>query len=142
MTQQLRATQIASLAGMIIVLLLAFGLDRALLFVMEENSITFLPSYPVLWAYPVANLVLAISLLVLFWLVAVKSERSKLVAAIFLGVGALMLFAPLIYFTAAFANLKVIDYLMPEKLLYHTGAFIAAIGLLALILPKHGTANF
>ncbi|CAG0926879.1 hypothetical protein TFLX_00244 [Thermoflexales bacterium] len=131
-----RSTQLISLIGLISVLLLAFGLDRAILFLREENSRTFTLGDILLWAYPLANWVLAICVLMLFWIVVVSGERSKFVAMVFLVVGLPMLFVPLIYFTPAFAGLNLIDYLLPDKLLYHAGGFIAAIGLLRLILGR------
>jgi hypothetical protein len=141
LTQRHRSIQVTSLAGMIIVLLLAFGLDRVILFLKEENARTFASGYALLWTYVLANLALAICLLLLFWIVAFRSERSKLVAVIFLIIGVSMLLAPVLYFMPAFAGLNLADYLLPDKLLYQVGAFMAAIGLLSLILPRQKIIN-
>ncbi len=141
MTQRHRSTQIIPLAGMIIVLLLAFGLDQVILFLREENARTFTLAYALLWVYVLANLVLAVCVLVLFWLAAVRGERSKPVAVIFLIIGLLMLLAPVLYFTPAFASLNLTYYLSPDKLLYQAGGFVAVIGLLSLILPRYKAVN-
>ncbi len=141
MAQRSRSTQIVPLAGMVIALLLAFGLDRVILLLREENARALTAGYALLWTYVLANLVLAICLLMLFWIIAARGERSKLVAVIFLIVGIPVLFAPVIYFTPAFAGLNLTDYLLPDTLLYQAGVFMAAIGLLSLILPRQKIVN-
>jgi hypothetical protein len=81
-----------SLAGMLVVLVLAFGLDIAVAFLRVENARTF-DFWRFLWLFYIVELAFAISIVAFGWLFLSKSSQSAAVSSIVLIIGLLMVFS-------------------------------------------------
>jgi hypothetical protein len=127
--------KLTSLAGMLAVLILAYGLERGLHELQLIATRTF-NAAPFAWTSVLANLALAGALLALAWFTLRQGERSRWVALIFLLVGALLVFAWPI-FVSTLVRILPLDprYLAPGSRLVYASAFIAAIGAFNLLRP-------
>ena len=133
--------RMSSLVGLIVTLIIAYGLDRWLAALKKSAEASF--NFATLaWGYTATNLIMAGVLLTLSWFVVFR-DRSKFVSSIFLVVGLL--------FSVAFPNLI---FLFPGKtiipaasllgrLIYYAGsnlhftyAFITIIGVVGLFFKE------
>ena len=127
-----------SLVGLMIVFVIAFGLDQGIYALRRyaENSLDFQPLF-VLMTF--GNIVLAGSLLALAWYIYLKAERNRIIAALFLISGGLTALYP-----AAFILLNsggnmpdlfrsMFLYLTPDTRLHFAAAFVTMIGMMDLI---------
>ncbi len=121
------ATDPIALAGMAGTLAAAFGFDRWIESLRVAASRTPVRAPWPLWPSSAANLVLAGCLVTLAWFVTCRSKRSKLVAAIFVVVGLLVVLLS-----------STIGSMVPLFRTGYTGAFILATGVLNLILIYQG----
>ncbi len=133
------------LAGLIVALVGIHGLGIARRVMQSAASRTF-ESGPLMWFYAAYNLLFAAAMLGLAWLVCGWQPRSKLVAAIYLSVGVLLVLS------APARMLPLRNIVPPLAWLLNTsgfaqdpatgpvlaGAFIALSGLIAL-LPRRRT---
>lgn len=130
-------SNLLSLISMFLILLLSMGLDQWLHFLKANNSASFQLDQLILWTSALVFLILSISLLGLFWYLHFRAERSRLIAAIFLFTGLILIFLPaatMTSFGSLFPSLS--QNLAPGSPLFISSAFIAAIGVLSLLLPR------
>jgi hypothetical protein len=81
-----------ALIAMIITFLWAYGLDLLIRFLNSSIVYTFTPPRFIFLVYPIANLLLAASLLLLFWYVSFRAARSRFVSLTFIVTGLVLLF--------------------------------------------------
>jgi len=143
MTDQKRnVASIISVAGLIVTLGGARGLDAMIAALGHINAETFWLPLAILWAYSIANLVLAALSLLLFWLVFNRAPRSVWVAVVFVLVGLFIVTYPILFYAPGFCCwAHPLDVLLTNLLPFpsHTftaGGIIAIIGLFALVLPR------
>jgi hypothetical protein len=130
-------SNLLSLLSMFLSLLLSMGLDQWLHFLKANNSASFQLDQLILWTSALVFLILSISLLGLFWYLHFRAERSRLIAAIFLFTGLILIFLPAATMTSFGALIPSISQnLAPGSPLFISSAFIAAIGVLSLLLPR------
>jgi hypothetical protein len=130
-------SNLLSLLSMLVVLLLSLGLDQWLRFLKANNSASFQLDQLILWTNALVFLILSISLLGLFWYLHFRAERSRLIATIFLFTGLILIFLPAATMTSVGALFpSVSQILAPGSPLFISSAFIAAIGVLSLLLPR------
>jgi hypothetical protein len=124
-----------SLAGLTAVLLMAYGFERWSLLLRQRGADT-LTLTPFLWLASIANLLLAVALLLLAWFVTNRANRSRFVSLIFIVVGLLITFATAITFSATsrLLPLGIMEYLTPNSRVVYAAAIIAATGIAGLIL--------
>ncbi|MGA9397342.1 MAG: hypothetical protein WBV22_03690 [Anaerolineaceae bacterium] len=130
-------SQIVSFAGLGFTFVLAYGCDRWIESLRAELAEMFnISSF--LWQTGVANLLLAVALLLLTWYVIYWGNRSKLVSAVFLLVGLAVTFATALEmsFASTLPPLGIMEFLMYNSHVVYVAAFIAALGLAGLILPR------
>ncbi len=129
--------------GMFGTMLVAYGLDRWILSARERGIRTLTPA-PYLLSTITADLILAVLLLGLAWLILYRDKRSKVVAfCLFsIGLGITMFPVALSYvpglfaflFTPEFRALRVtLIYSAPNSHLISASAFISMTGLLGLV---------
>lgn len=121
---------------MVAAIVLAFGMDRLFEYLREKNAETFNLNYAILWFYPVVNLVLALCLLALIWYMLVRVGVDKIMLAVYLVIGLIILiYVPLVMTTGILAQQtqSLLVILMPGSRVYWVGAFLTAIGLIGLI---------
>lgn len=124
--------QTVAIAGMLLVLPVAYGLDRWLEQVEAEATRTFVMA-PVVETAVLANLILAALWLGLAWAALATLGRSRLLPLLYLVVGGLVVGAPITavrgWLPGAFLNITG-----PASRLGMTGAFLVAIGI-GLLIP-------
>lgn len=129
-----------SIIGMMVVLGIAYGLDALMVSLARRNSQTFTLSYVILWSHVFGSLVLAATLLFLFWFAFSRVPRSAWIAALYLVVGLFFGFFPVMYYLPAIGSWMPHFFVM---VLYSSssytplaGSFIAITGLFMLVLPR------
>jgi len=140
--KECRMSQIVSFSGLVITFVLAYGCDRWVESLRAEMTGTFnISSF--LWQTGVANLLLAIALLLLTWYVIFWVNRSKLVSAVFLLVGLAVTFATAMEmsFASTLPPLGIVEFLTPNSHVVYVAAFIAALGLAGLVLPMRAASK-
>jgi hypothetical protein len=122
--------------GMIVVLLVAYGLERGLEELRMITARNF-DATPFLWVSSIANLLLAGLLLTLSWLINFRSERSWFIALMFLIVGTVIAFSLAIAdLTHIALFIPILRYVSPDSRLVYAAAFIAVVGAFNLIPRK------
>ena len=84
-------SSIVSVAGAVIILILAFSFDNAIDYLKVLNGRTFAITPILLWVYPLSDLVLAICLLSLFRYVNFRSTIHPSISIILVLIGLLVL---------------------------------------------------
>jgi hypothetical protein len=131
-----------SVVGLVVLLVIARGLDAFMLYVRQHMALIRNPPYDfVLWTPALSSLLLASLLLLLFWFVLTRAPRNVWIAALYLLVGVYLAFFRVLYFVPAISGWlpPVLYGLLPSATSYTmlAGSFIAIIGLFTLILPRH-----
>jgi hypothetical protein len=130
-------SKIKSFAGLVITFGIAFGCD---LWVesLRRNLTLNSDISAFLWQAGIANLLLAIALLLLTWYVLFWVKRSKLVSAIFLLFGLVITFVSAleISFASTLPPLGVVEFLTPNSHVLYAAAFVAILGLAGFFLPR------
>ncbi len=129
-----------SLAGMIVVLALAFGLDIAVAFIRAENERSFdIGLWRLIALFDIAELGFATSIVAFGWLFLFKGAKSAMVSTIVLIVGLLLFFSWPLW---VLLDLAVESFLgpfgrfaiaLPLTYLFHTGALFAVMGTAGLL---------
>jgi hypothetical protein len=130
-------TNIISLAGLVIVFILAYSFDRWIV-AFQQAAARASAIASSLWLSSIANLILVGALLLLAWFVDFRAIRSKLVSATFIVVGLLITFALALIF-AIFSTLPplgIAEYLVPTSRVVFVAAFISVVGGVGLIPRK------
>ena len=136
MTNENAIRRLLLISAMIALLLLAFLFD----FIMRGMQISnyeggFALEPMMVLMFPFLELVIVLGCLGLFRYVFSNPERSRLVAALFLIFGLLVLaITPLLYFLMVPVDFYVlVDFTQPGTYLFQTAAMLAATGLLSLV---------
>jgi hypothetical protein len=132
-----RLVKIAALAGMLVILAMAFEIDHLDRVLQIESELYFNP-LPLLWLYQLADEILAAGLLLLAWFVIFKG-KSSLVSGIYLATGLFIgLYNPIIFSLriSAVSSSGLASVLMPGNRVTLTGAFLTITGLSGLILRR------
>jgi hypothetical protein len=128
------------LVGMVIILAVTFGYEGWKAAAIQRNIVTFSGGMIILQSQLVAALVSMGALMMLFWWVMARTVRSGWVGVVFLIIGGGAVAYPYLYlanvFIDPFAFSIFRDALLPGSLLFTTGAGVAMIGLLSLVLPR------
>ncbi|MGD0611973.1 MAG: hypothetical protein ABSB41_10700 [Anaerolineales bacterium] len=134
-----------SLIGMILTLAVAYGLDRLIQFVGYENTelFTYFSGIAFTWIDPLANLILAACLLLLFWHVTFRAEKSKWINVTFLLIGSfILLYEPVTWIAMTLIrglvlpDFSLTDLAWGRTCLADASATIAIMGLLGLFLRR------
>ena len=130
-------SKIKSLVGLVITFVIAFGCDLWIEALRAEMTQTFSIS-SFLWQAGIANLFLAIALLLLAWYVLFWVKKSKLVLAVFLLFGLVITFISSleVSLTGILPPLGVVEYLTPNSHVLYAAAFTAILGLAGFVLPE------
>jgi hypothetical protein len=131
------SANVVAILGMIITLLLAYGLDYWVQSAKQTASQTF-DMVPLMWGAGLANLLLAGAFLLLAWFVALRAKRNRYRAAIFIMSGLLSTFSAGIYFAlpAVVLPFDPVPFLVSTSHLSLAGAFIAVLGLASLVQQR------
>ena len=141
MNRNLSLAKALSIVAMFVTLWVAHLLDQWLEHARQIRSQTFNTS-PYLWSYAITNLVLALFVAVLIWLVFFKAGRSRVVGLIFLGFGLIFSLLPVLYLTvpALSTSFPRLAHTMitfaPTTLFSKVSAIVFGIGILSLILRR------
>jgi hypothetical protein len=133
-----------SITSLITILALAFGAQSLLSYLSERNASTFQLNDEILGVRTIIVLLLPICLLLLAWFVLIRSLKNVWVAFFFSFIGLLIILYPSLSFAGLFYNwlprsisrLLSAFILAKSRLVYYSGGFIAATGLLALCRPR------
>jgi len=131
------STKVIPLMGMAVTLAIAYGLDRWIEALERMVRRTF-HAWPLEWVLSASNLLLAGSLLTLWWLVNLRSERGKFVSWVFLIVGLFLTFGRYMVWGLGLPLLRFLTLHRDSRLAY-AGAFIAVIGMFSLIKETFGS---
>jgi hypothetical protein len=127
---------ITSILSMVITLALAYGIDQWIFFQFRYGK----PLSDLGHAYIgniLGGLVLCAVWLALIWIILVKCRRNVAVSIIFIAVGLLaFVWFPLELVSPFWSVHLYLFNTIPANLQY-SGLFIAALGFLMLLLPKH-----
>jgi hypothetical protein len=129
-------SKIFSFAGLAVSCGIAIGCDRWVKSLRTELSESFnLTSF--IWQSGLANLLLAVELVLITWYVLFWANRSRFVATAFLLIGLLVIFSTALGISyRSTIHLSGIDeFLTPSSHVVYTAAFGAALGLAGLVLP-------
>ncbi len=123
-----------SLLAMVAILVIAYGMDRLILFLRDLSSRTASYNELTLVSYSLAHLLLAVLLLALFYRFVFQAPTNRWSAWIFLIVGLGICLYPAIYFTpiAEWLRLPTISFIGVQSFFITSGAFIAVTGASAL----------
>jgi len=132
-------SKIASFAGLVTTFIVAYACDRWVEFLQVQAYRSFVLA-PYLWLAGMANLILAIALLLLTWHVIFWANKSRLVSSMFALVGLAFTFA------AAF-NMSlpsplpagIVEFSTPGSHVLYVAAFVAVIGIAGFILPRRSS---
>jgi len=128
--------KIVSFAGLVATFFVAYVCDRWVELLRIEATQNFaIASY--LWIAGIANLLLAIALLLLSWHVIFRTSKSTLVSSVFVLVGLALTFASAIDMSVAstLPPLGIVEFLMPNSHLFYVASFVAVIGIAGLCSP-------
>ncbi len=127
----------SSLLGMIISVILFLGLDRWLANQarIAQDSADY-QSYAI-WISLIGLAICAL-LYILSWLTLLRSQRSTAISIVFIAVGLLVYFYPVIYlWSPLWMPWLPLPYIYSyDTPIAYTGIFITALGILHLSLPK------
>ena len=133
-------SKIKSFAGLVITFGIAFGCD---LWVesLRRNLTLNSDISAFLWQAGIANLLLAIVLLLLTWYVLFWAKRSKLVSALFLLIGLVITFISALEISLAgtLPPLGIVEFLTPNSHVLYAAALVAILGLAGFLLPTRTT---
>jgi len=126
-----------SLLGLVIVFIVAFGLDRGN-YALGLYAASSFDYAPLLVLMALGNLLLAGCLIVLAWYVDFRGERSRVVASLFLIVGGLMTLYPIAFALGSPAGdapllLRNLFIYLADTQLHFAAAFVSVIGLISLV---------
>ena len=124
--------QLIAVIALILFLNLAYGFDALIAKLKETNSQTFTLNNTQLWVYALTGLLVVIAFLWLFWYILTKTPKGWFLPALFIVLGLLVVFSPVLYFTPLDSSFLV----SPGSLFFTAGALSAACGILVLILKK------
>ncbi len=130
-----------SLAGMIVVLALAFGLDIAVAFIRAENERSFdIGLWRLIALFDVVELAFAVSIVAFVWFFLFKGMQSAMISSIALIVGLMLFFSfqlrmlfPNLSTEIFFGPLDRFAIVTPLTYLFHTGALFAVMGAAGLL---------
>jgi hypothetical protein len=130
--------ELISFVGLLVTFALAYGCDRWVEALRTEaTQSSAIASF--LWQAGAANLLLGAALLLLAWFVNFRAIRSRLISSLYLLVGLAVTFAVAIEVSvvSTLPPLGVVEFFTPNSHILYTGAFVAIIGIVGFILPKH-----
>ena len=132
-----------SIAFLLIFLMVTYGADLFLSYLRQRNESTFDLGIAILISRALFDLLLALGLLLLAWLVLVRTPSNPWVAVIYLLIGLFIVFLPLLWltgllydwiFTRSPLGHFLSDFLSTNRMLtYYAGGFVAVIGLFGII---------
>jgi hypothetical protein len=125
-----------ALISVLLIFSLAFGLDQWIAFLSDRSAVEISQRILALISYPLAAFVLAVCLLFLFWFIVIETEANRWIGGIFIFSGALILIYPAASLLFRTGSPILLNYLAPKSFLSLSAAFIAATGLLSLLLPR------
>ena len=127
-----------SIAAMVAILAIAYGLDRWVLFLREAISRGELFAQWVLLSYSLGHLLLAVLLLALFVWMVLRAQVGRWMAWAYLITGLAISLYPAVYFTPIGQLLRLdrIPIIDPRSFFITAGAFLAVTG--AVHLWKRG----
>jgi hypothetical protein len=127
-----------SLTGLVCTFLAAYACDRWVESLRAEAFNTFNATGTFLWLAGVANILLAIALLLLAWHVLFRSDKSILISAVFMLVGLGVSFACAIEVSIAstLPPLGIVEFLTPNSHVLYVAAFAVVVGSAGLVLPR------
>ena len=133
-------SKIVSFAGLIVTLIVAYGLERLVTWLRAEMGET-LAIERYLWVESVAIVILAITLMLLAWYVALRSDRDLWVAAVFVLVGLGATFAVAIEASLGLLGsralpIRVEEFLWPDSYVRYAAAFVGVIGIASLLVRR------
>jgi hypothetical protein len=130
-------SKMVSFAGLVATFIMAYAFDRWVEFLRVEASRTFALA-PYLWLAGAANLLLAITLLLLTWYVIFRADKSTLVSSVFVLVGLAFTFASTINMSLAspLPSLGLVEFSTPGSHVLYVSAFVAVIGIAGFVLPR------
>ncbi len=127
-----------SLAGMLVVLVLSYGLDQIFEFLRQENGRTFQTALFFTRSVPL-DLAFAALILAFGWFFLLKNEKSAIVSVVFLIGGLFLLFSwPLralfpTVSTEFLGQLHDLFFVSPTTFEFHAAAFVAVTGAAGMI---------
>jgi hypothetical protein len=124
--------QLIAVIALILFLNIAYGFDILINRFKEVNSEAFTLNGPLLWVYALSRLLVASAFLWLFWYLLTKTSRGWFLPVLFIILGLLIVFSPVLYFTPLGSSFLA----LPSSLFFTAGALSVASGILAFILPK------
>jgi hypothetical protein len=126
------------IGGMIGILLLAFAFDLILQVLVNRNSTQGGLDQMLVWLFPLLQLLWAVAAIGLVWLMISRGGYSRLVSAIYLVFGLLVLYSTSFLFVLPVPEsfYVIIQYLSPGTTLYQASGAVAAIGLFSLAMWK------
>ncbi len=128
-----------SVIGLIVLLMITWGLDALMIYLRRIGPTLVLPT-GILWARAMSSLLLAALLSLLFWFVLTRAPRSVWVAALYLLVGLFLGFFQVLYFVPAIGGWMPLSFYGPllsaPSYTVLAGSFIAITGLFMLMLPS------
>ena len=130
-------SKLISFAGLAATFMIAYACDRWIDALRLEVTRTFAVA-SFLWSASVANLILAITLLLLTWYVIFKADKSTLVSSVFLLIGLVITFAAAIGMSVAstLPPLGIAELLTPGSHMLYVAPFVAVIGIAGFVLPR------
>lgn len=131
--------EVALLVITVVILAAFYALDLWLYRLQLEGASNFNVA-PAIWANTLANVFLVGVMLLLGWY-ALNGRKNLLVAILFVLIGAVLAFYPVLRFIyrLSFLPSLAVAFLGPKSLFILSGAFLMVIGLLMFILNKrHG----
>lgn len=134
MSLRLRNT-LLSFAGIVVILGIARGLDIWIYRLLIESRATFNVA-PLWWAVSLSKFLVMFLSVFLAWFTLCKNPANILSAVLFIVVGSSCLFYNIVlYYTGPHKSLSHLDF---NSLFVNAGAFLAALGVFALLSPLLG----
>lgn len=124
--------QLIAVIALVLFLNIAYGFDILINRFKEVNSETFTLNGPLLWVYALSRLLVASAFLWLFWYLLTKTPRGWFLPVLFIVLGLLIVFSPVLYFTPLGSSFLA----LPSSLFFTAGALSSASGILMLVLKK------
>lgn len=127
-----------SFVGIVVILGIARGLDVWIHHLLIESRVTFNPG-PLWWVISLSKLLVMFLSVLLAWLTLCKNPANILSAVLFIVVGSICLFYNIVrYYTGPHKSLSHLDF---NSLFVTAGAFMAALGVFALLSPLLGLSR-
>jgi hypothetical protein len=133
--------KIVSFSGLVATFIVAYACDRWVESLRVVATQPFaIASY--LWFAGVANLLIAIAILLLLWYVVIRADKSAVVSLVFVLVGLGLTFTPAIemFVASTLPPLGIMEFLTPNSHVLYVAAFTTIIGVAGFVFPiRHST---